>query len=281
MQTTPLLPYYVYVLIDPRNSEVIYVGKGTGNRIAAHWGATRALLAADRELHSDKLGRLGAIAATGLEPTQLVVGRYETEEEAYAVEATLIEWVYGFDRLTNAVRGHGCRLIRPRGSVDLIPGIDVPAAERINDGSFKREKVEGLAAADVYSLMGEIESALQAEGFRVRDFSLREDRAFDPGESNGCLARIVEVGDIDLAISITKRRRPSISVLTTTRTRLASAQLERLGLSIERAKNIKVNGIGRYIDFPARIVLDDGDVPGVVLHMQRLRGLLTVDEAAA
>ena len=28
--------YYVYVYLDPRDSEVFYVGKGTGNRAFAH-----------------------------------------------------------------------------------------------------------------------------------------------------------------------------------------------------------------------------------------------------
>jgi len=30
-------PYYLYVLIDPRNGEPFYVGKGRGNRMYDHW----------------------------------------------------------------------------------------------------------------------------------------------------------------------------------------------------------------------------------------------------
>ncbi len=29
-------PFYVYLLVDPRNGEVFYVGKGTGARPLAH-----------------------------------------------------------------------------------------------------------------------------------------------------------------------------------------------------------------------------------------------------
>lgn len=29
-------PYYVYCLVDPRNNQTFYIGKGKGNRIFAH-----------------------------------------------------------------------------------------------------------------------------------------------------------------------------------------------------------------------------------------------------
>ena len=33
-------PFYVYVLVDPRNDEPFYVGKGTGARLLAYGAAT-------------------------------------------------------------------------------------------------------------------------------------------------------------------------------------------------------------------------------------------------
>jgi len=34
--TIEKIKYYVYILIDPRNGEIFYVGKGKGNRINDH-----------------------------------------------------------------------------------------------------------------------------------------------------------------------------------------------------------------------------------------------------
>ena len=69
--------------------------------------------------------RMMKIASEGGEPIQTVIGRFETRDEAYAVESTLINWVYGYDTLTNMNRGHNANQIRPCGVWDSIPGIDV------------------------------------------------------------------------------------------------------------------------------------------------------------
>ena len=37
------LKYYVYRLIDPRNGDTFYVGKGKGNRVFAHANAEQKL----------------------------------------------------------------------------------------------------------------------------------------------------------------------------------------------------------------------------------------------
>ena len=49
-KTIEELNYYVYVLVDPRNSKIFYVGKGIGNRVFAH--VTCSL---NETLESDKL----------------------------------------------------------------------------------------------------------------------------------------------------------------------------------------------------------------------------------
>lgn len=54
-----VLGHYVYRLIDPRNGETFYVGKGQGNRVFAHVGG--ALKDADNSLADPKLERIHEI----------------------------------------------------------------------------------------------------------------------------------------------------------------------------------------------------------------------------
>lgn len=120
-EQTSLLRYYVYELLDPsQNDQVFYVGKGVGLR-ALHHGEE----AKDEQIENEKVKRIRQIRDLGIEPKVLVVGRYETEAEALAVEATLIKWVYGKNNLTNVVEGHRHVNIRLKGLLDNIEGIDI------------------------------------------------------------------------------------------------------------------------------------------------------------
>ena len=114
-------PYYVYVLTDPRDNSVFYVGKGTANRYAHHL----------KEVEKGLLGTLKQqkildILKSGLEIRPLIVGRFSTEEEALAVESLLIHWVYGIDSLVNCNGGHGVSFIRPKEHYEMLQGIDEP-----------------------------------------------------------------------------------------------------------------------------------------------------------
>ena len=63
------LKWYVYRLIDPRNGETFYVGKGQGNRVFDH---AKGLLASGAEDVSDpKLQRIKEMQAAGLVVQQL------------------------------------------------------------------------------------------------------------------------------------------------------------------------------------------------------------------
>ncbi len=42
----------------------------------------------------------------------VIVGRYKTEDEAYAVESTLIQFMFGHENLTNVVIGHSGEYIK-------------------------------------------------------------------------------------------------------------------------------------------------------------------------
>ena len=73
------LKTYVYRLIDPRNGETFYVGKGQGNRVFAH---IRAEQVPDDDELSSKLKRIREIRLSGFEvrrrqPNQILLAEVE------------------------------------------------------------------------------------------------------------------------------------------------------------------------------------------------------------
>ena len=104
------LQWYVYRLIDPRNGETFYVGKGRGYRVFAHArGEVEEELAHDEEeegkIVDTKLRRIRAIKADGMEVGHIIHRHgLNTQKLAYEVEAAVID---AYPGLTNKVRGHG------------------------------------------------------------------------------------------------------------------------------------------------------------------------------
>ncbi len=139
-----LKEHYVYELQDPRDDTVFYVGKGTGRRAEHH---EKEAINKDEE-ETSKLEKIREIRARGQEPRIVVIARFDTKEEAFAVEAVLIHWVYGHtdgcedSTLTNRQGGHGRDTIRNRDDYDVLPGIDIPEQRRSNDGTFTNQKNE-------------------------------------------------------------------------------------------------------------------------------------------
>ncbi len=106
--------YYVYVYYDPRNYQMLYVGKGKGSRKNAHRPLKEG---------SKKETRLHEIKKAGIKPLIRVVAAGLTADQALLVEKTLI-WQAG-DILTNISGGHFAENFRPRNTLHLsLPGFD-------------------------------------------------------------------------------------------------------------------------------------------------------------
>lgn len=146
-----MLRYYVYELRDPtENGRVFYIGKGQDLRIDAHDGNEK----------STKGETIKRIESQGKSVNRVVVGRYETEAEAFAVEATLIKWVYGFDALTNQVQGHRHHSIRSRSETDqTLEGIDVP--RNLGNGAFTERQRGQIQANGVVEKLLTLKSMLE------------------------------------------------------------------------------------------------------------------------
>jgi hypothetical protein len=116
---------YVYRLIDPRNGETFYVGKGKGNRVFSHAraeirinhdeGGLDPKLERIREIHNDHLAVIH------------VVHRHEIPDAAVLeVEAALID---AYPGLTNQQAGHGSNAKGPMDFRQLIDKYGLPELE--------------------------------------------------------------------------------------------------------------------------------------------------------
>ncbi len=73
--------YYIYCLVDPRNNNIFYVGKGLGNRVFQH--AKGAL--SGKITNSDKIDTINQIHQAGYEPLYYIL-RHNIKEEKQALE---------------------------------------------------------------------------------------------------------------------------------------------------------------------------------------------------
>lgn len=103
--------YYVYRLIDPRNGQTFYVGKGKGNRVFAHvndalenYDGTNYF---DKDVNEDdtsaKIQTIRDIHNAGLNVIHVIHRYGMTENEAFEVESALMD---AYPGLTNIQGGH-------------------------------------------------------------------------------------------------------------------------------------------------------------------------------
>lgn len=114
--------FYVYALIDPRNNQVFYIGKGIGNRVFSHEIESGKSPKSEKA----KLKRIQEIEAAGFGVKRIIVNWSMTESEAFAAEAALINMLsfLSADMLTNAVAGHHVHEAMTVEDFDLLYGAE-------------------------------------------------------------------------------------------------------------------------------------------------------------
>lgn len=122
------LNYYVYALIDPRNDEVFYIGKGHGDRVFQHEEEAKS------EIESHKHERISDIHNAGFSVKKVIVLHNLTEELAFAAEASLINFMQytAPDQLTNLVSGHHAEKAMTVEETELHYGAEPLAPEDIS-----------------------------------------------------------------------------------------------------------------------------------------------------
>ncbi|MRH77633.1 hypothetical protein GH984_02830 [Spiribacter sp. C176] len=295
----PLLPYYVYLLLNPLDhNRVFYVGKGTGQRAGAHYNDVNRLLKQLAQESEDQLTKaeltskqavVRNIAEAGKKPLEVIVGRYETEQEAFAVEATLLHFLYGKSSLTNIASGRRHRYIRTKEEFEEIvknardqeniprkAGVDEEKVTGLRTNEYRNQKILGLEEASAYDTLAELQQILTENGFVWRDFNEPGDRYFHPGESNGYLAVIVNISGIDFNVQFTKKLKFSIQYIYTkdpseNEQPLKNLQ-EKLDLVLGKAK------AGRKYSWlkPDKKYRNIPDIPSLLKVLESLRGAMEV-----
>jgi len=109
------LKFYVYRLIDPRNGETFYVGKGQGNRVFQHLKG--ALSADELDEFGDKIKTIRNIIAAGLTVIHVIHRHGMDENTAFEVEAALID---AFPGATNIIGGNGCNEYGTMNAIEIM-----------------------------------------------------------------------------------------------------------------------------------------------------------------
>ena len=106
---------YVYRLIDPRNGETFYVGRGAGNRVFQHMKGV--LNGKDVDEENEKLSTIRDILTSGLEIIHVIHRHGMNKAETIEVEAALID---AYPNATNIVGGFGSNEYGPMNSLEIM-----------------------------------------------------------------------------------------------------------------------------------------------------------------
>ena len=147
------LGYYVYALVDPRDSKIFYIGKGKDDRVFQHVAV--AIVDDSCDL---KLDTIRSVKSEGKEVIHYIIRHNLEEKEAYLVESALIDMLtYSKfnhnNQLTNLIAGHhqwdeGIKSIEEINSIYDCTKIDVKDGDNILlvnlNQSYNQTKAKGV-----------------------------------------------------------------------------------------------------------------------------------------
>lgn len=143
------LGHYVYRLIDPRNGETFYVGRGQGNRVFDHV-AGRLPIEDSSEILSTKMKRITDIMADHLEVIH-IIHRHQIPSDAVSeVEAALID---AFSGLTNLNRGDRSNDHGPMHPQQILDKYELPTIDNEHHDKLiliNINALEGRTKDDIY-----------------------------------------------------------------------------------------------------------------------------------
>ena len=172
--------YYVYRLVDPRDGQTFYVGKGTGNRIFQHVAEALTL----RDQSSLKLERIRDIELSGNRVRYVIHRHRLSEAEAFLVEGALID---AYEELTNLQLGHDAHVCGATTVDDLIALydedealIDVPAVLL----NLNRQYDRNLTSEEIYE---------RTRGYWVMNPTRHSAVRFAMAVSDGIIREVYEI----------------------------------------------------------------------------------------
>ncbi len=121
---SPQGEFYVYVLRNPKDGRIFYVGKGKGKRLCDHFLDAIA----NKTISGDRLEEIRQLLGVGHKPNEIgrIIARIHSESLAFMLESFYIKFIIGFRNLHNIQSGHASGLFRSFGDWDLRVGFDIP-----------------------------------------------------------------------------------------------------------------------------------------------------------
>ncbi len=138
------LKTYVYRLIDPRNGETFYVGKGKGNRVFAHIHGEPGIEGDDLD---NKLKRIRQIRLTGFEVAHVIHRHGMDEATAFEVESALMD---AYPGLTNEAGGVGGNEFGAMHAMEIIREYAAEPAVFRHDAILVSVNRSALAESSLY-----------------------------------------------------------------------------------------------------------------------------------